>query len=90
VVKEEILFRKNVTNSFFRIGVEYMPRLAIAPVRDLMKDAGAKLVSKDAVMKLVEFLEAEIEKITSKAIGYAKHAGRKKVMMTDVTLAIKG
>ena len=67
-----------------------MARLAIAPVRDLMKDAGAKLVSKDAVTKLVEFLEAEVEKLTRKAIGFAKHAGRKKIMMTDVNLAIKG
>ena len=67
-----------------------MPRLAIAPVRDLMKDAGAKLVAKDAVLKLVEYLEAEIEEITKKAIGFAKHAGRKKVMMSDINLAIKG
>ncbi|MFX1519461.1 MAG: histone [Promethearchaeota archaeon] len=67
----------------------YMPRLAIAPVRDLMKETGAKLVAKDAVMKLVEYLEGRIEEITSKAVGLAKHAGRKKVMMSDITLAIK-
>jgi histone H3/H4 len=67
-----------------------MPRLAIAPVRDLMKDSGAKLVSKDAVMKLVEFLEHEIAELTRKALGFAKHAGRKKIMMSDITLAIKG
>ncbi len=67
-----------------------MPRLAIAPVRDLMKDAGAKLVAKDAVMKLVEYLEGECESLTRKAVGFAKHAGRKKVMMSDISLAIKG
>ncbi|MFX1520372.1 MAG: histone [Promethearchaeota archaeon] len=67
-----------------------MPRLAIAPVRDLMKESGSKLVSKDAVMKLVEYLESEIEALTMKAVGFAKHAGRKKVMMSDITLAIKG
>jgi len=67
-----------------------MPRLAIAPVRDLMKDSGAKLVAKGAVSKLVDFLEAEVEELTRKAIGFAKHAGRKKVMMTDINLAIKG
>jgi histone H3/H4 len=67
-----------------------MARLAIAPVRDLMKDSGAKLVSKDAVMKLVEYLEGEIEALTMKASKFAKHAGRKKVMMTDINLAIKG
>ena len=67
-----------------------MARLAVAPVRDLIKDAGAKLVAKDAVTKLFEILEAEVEEITRKAIGFAKHAGRKKVMMTDINLAIKG
>ncbi len=66
-----------------------MARLAIAPVRDLMKENGAKLVAKDAVMKLVEYLEGRIEEVTMKAVGLAKHAGRKKVMMSDVTLAIK-
>jgi len=67
-----------------------MARLAVAPVRDLIKDSGAKLVAKDAVTKLIEILEAEVEEITRKAIGFAKHAGRKKVMMTDINLAIKG
>ena len=66
-----------------------MARLAIAPVRDLMKENGAKLVAKDAVMKLVEYLEGSIEEITMKAVKLAKHAGRKKVMMSDITLAIK-
>jgi len=67
-----------------------MARLAVAPVRDLIKDSGAKLVAKDAVTKLIEILEGEVEEITRKAIGFAKHAGRKKVMMTDINLAIKG
>jgi histone H3/H4 len=66
-----------------------MARLAIAPVRDLMKENGAKLVAKDAVMKLVEYLEGSIEEITMKAVKLAKHAGRKKIMMSDITLAIK-
>ena len=66
-----------------------MARLAIAPVRDLMKENGAKLVAKDAVMKLVDYLEGRIEEVTRKAVGLAKHAGRKKVMMSDVNLAIK-
>jgi histone H3/H4 len=54
-----------------------------------MKETGAKLVAKDAVMKSVEYLEGRIEEITSKAVGLAKHAGRKKVMMSDISLAIK-
>ena len=67
-----------------------MARLAIAPVRDLMKDSGAKMVAKAAVLKLVEHLEGECEALTRKAVGFAKHAGRKKVMLTDINLAIKG
>ena len=65
-----------------------MPRLAIAPVRELMGDAGAKLVSKDAVMKVVEYLEDQISAVTRKALTFAKHAGRKKIMMKDITLAL--
>jgi len=78
-------------NTYIQIfgGNIIMARLAIAPVRDLMKETGAKLVAKDAVMKLVEYLEGQIETITSKAVGLAKHAGRKKVMMSDINLAIK-
>ena len=67
-----------------------MARLAIAPVRDLMKDSGAKLVAKGAVMKLVDYLEEQCETLTRKVVGFAKHAGRKKVMMSDINLAIKG
>jgi histone H3/H4 len=55
-----------------------------------MKESGAKLVAKDAVMKLVGYLEEQTEMLTRKAIGFAKHAGRKKVMMSDINLAIKG
>ena len=65
-----------------------MPRLAIAPVRELMGDAGAKLVSKDAVMKVVEYLEDQISAVTRKSLTFAKHAGRKKIMMKDITLAL--
>ena len=55
-----------------------------------MKDSGAKLVAKDAVLKLVDYLEEQCEMLTRKSVGFAKHAGRKKVMMSDISLAIKG
>ncbi len=64
------------------------PRLAIAPVRGLMGDAGADLVSKNAVFRLVEHLESQIGDITKKALAFAMNAGRKKVMLKDVTLVL--
>jgi histone H3/H4 len=66
-----------------------MPRLAIAPVRDLMNENGAKLVAKDALLKVVEYLESRIKEITKKALELAKHAGREKIMMNDIALALK-
>ena len=66
-----------------------MARLAIAPVRELMGEAGAKLVSKEAVLKVVEYLEAEIDTVTKSAWSFCKHAGRKKIMIGDINLAIQ-
>ena len=65
-----------------------MPRLAIAPVRELMGDAGAKLVAKGAVHRVVEYLESQVADLTKKALSFAKHSGRKKIMLKDVTLAL--
>ena len=66
-----------------------MARLAIAPVRQLMGEAGAKLVSKEAVLKVVEYLESEIDALTKSAWSFCKHAGRKKIMIGDISLAIQ-
>ncbi len=62
-------------------------RLAIAPVRDLMKDAGADLVAKDAILAVVSHLETMIETISKNALELVKLSKRKKVTGADVSKA---
>jgi len=63
-------------------------RLALAPVRELMKDAGADLVAKDAIMTVVEHLEATIKSVSKNALELVKLSKRKKVTGADVSKAI--
>jgi histone H3/H4 len=62
-------------------------RLALAPVRELMKDAGADLVAKDAIMAVVEHLEATIKTVSKNALELVKLSKRKKVTGADVSKA---
>ena len=61
---------------------------AWSPVRVLMKNEGAEIVARDAVDSLIYFLEKRSKAITEMALKLAKHAGRKKVSVPDVELAI--
>jgi histone H3/H4 len=61
---------------------------AWSPVRRLMSEAGAEIVSKDAVGMLLDFLEERSIKLTNMALKFAKHANRKKVTTSDMELAI--
>ncbi|GAB4328415.1 MAG: histone family protein [Promethearchaeota archaeon] len=61
---------------------------AWSPLRSLMKDAGAQIVSRDAVGSLMDYLEARAKKLTESAIKLAKHSKRKKVTRQDMQLAI--
>ncbi len=63
-------------------------RLALAPVRELMKDAGADLVAKDAIMAVVEHLESTIKGVSKNALELVKLSKRKKVTGADVAKAI--
>ena len=62
-------------------------RLALAPVRELMKDAGADLVAKDAIMAVVSYLEDTIKKVSKNALELVKLSKRKKVTGADVAKA---
>jgi histone H3/H4 len=61
---------------------------AWSPLRKLMTDAGAEIVSKEAVEILLNFLEDRTKKLTSSALEFAKHSKRKKISKEDMSLAI--
>ena len=56
-----------------------MAAFAWSPLRALMKKAGAEIVSRAAVDKLMDYLEEYAKTLTGCALDIAKHSGRKKV-----------
>lgn len=66
-----------------------MAELPIAPVKRLLKNAGATRISDEAAIKLAEVLEEIGEDVSRSATKLAKHAGRKTVKAEDIELATK-
>ena len=62
---------------------------AWSPVRKLMKDNGAEMVARDAVDALIDYLEKLARSVTNKALEMTRHAGRKKLTLDDMDLAMK-
>jgi len=62
---------------------------AWSPIRKLMKDNGAEMVARDAVDALISYLEGVAKNVTNKALEMTRHAGRKKLTVEDMELAMK-
>lgn len=61
--------------------------LPLAPLERILKKAGAKRVSEDALKEFSNVLEDQLTKIATEAALLAKHAGRKTIIDEDVRIA---
>jgi len=61
-----------------------MAAFAWSPLRALMKKAGAEIVSRAAVDKLMDYLEEYAKELTGCALDIAKHSRRKKVCCSSI------
>lgn len=59
-----------------------------SPIRELMKNAGATMVSHDAVDALIDHLESYARNLTNQALEMTVHSGRKKLTKDDMVLAL--
>lgn len=62
----------------------HLPRM---PFERILKKAGAKRVSKDALEEFAKVMEEELTKIATEAATMAKHAGRKTITEDDIRMA---
>ena len=63
---------------------------AWSPLRALMAGQGAKIVARDAVGYLIEWLQEKSVSVTERSLVLARHAKRKKITQGDIDLAVKG
>jgi len=67
-----------------------MPKtMPLAPFERILKKAGAKRVSKSALVELSEVITDYTHDISAKAAELAEHAGRKTIIGADIKLAKK-
>ncbi len=66
-----------------------MGRIPMRLIERLMKEYGAKRVSKEAKEAVIENINKLVEKLTQIAVKNARHFGRKLVMKEDIEAAIK-
>ncbi len=62
-------------------------RLPIAPFEKILKDAGAKRVSKSAAREFAFIAEEICDSIAIDAVKLSKHANRKTILAADLKMA---
>ena len=73
----------------FGIVVIGMAELPLAPMKRIIKAAGAARASEEAAEALRDVIEDIAADIARKAVQFAKHAGRKTVTKDDIKLAAR-
>lgn len=64
-----------------------MHKLSRLPFERILKNAGAKRVSQDALEEFATVMEEKLYAIAKEAAILAKHAGRKTIIGEDVRIA---
>ncbi len=64
-------------------------RFSLYDVEQFIREAGAERVTEDAVLDLERELEKLAEKMTNKAVRYAAHAGRRKLIKREDILLLR-
>jgi len=67
--------------------MDKIPKLPRLPFERILKKAGAKRVSQDAMEEMAMAMEERMYKIVKEAAILAKHAGRKTITDEDVRMA---
>lgn len=64
-----------------------MSRIPLKIVKCLMKEAGAKRISRDAVKAMTRLAEDNVMMLTGKALVFMEHANRTTLLPEDIRLA---
>ena len=67
--------------------MDKIPRLPRLPFERILKKAGAKRVSQDAMEEMAAVMEERMYKLVKEASLLARHAGRKTITDEDVRMA---
>lgn len=62
--------------------------MPLAAMAKIMRNAGAGRVANDAKSALKQVIEEKAEEISSRAVKFAMHAGRKTIKAEDIKLAV--